>query len=495
MASTSTRANYINRLRRAFLLRVHPDLFRNHSDSVRHEQSKLVKLLFERMSEADFTAWQSYKSPRSISMWSNSNNSNNNNSDNKSKSKKQTTLTYVIQKRDGTLLRHKLPLQQSVENLLGAMAEALKQSGAGASVPPFPKDGPNKKSELTENAPNGTGQWTVNSQVDEKYNVYSNRGRSLGRFLDQLDPKEIAQRKASRLDAQAIASQVRRLYQFQAVDATSLGWSSASAAVLFQRLLALHAEHGRKLHVDSFHPLRLVFSNDDSIATIDHYGGILYINPSSTPLQWLSHLKLVTPDVLEEIRFRRNHVSQMQKQLQTHWGLKWKKGYSCESIDFYNFLVSMTRSLPIEASDTGSHALVPEQLVIAVESPSVCRRPMASRDGEIRLGADAGEVQVRAAIDRLRPVATERVVRSHEERDRCHDLARQVTWLLGLSRLEYRTTGILQPTDVRSSLTRLVRESDRFKSGLAGQHVGIVASGQFCHLGDDGSVKIPHDWH
>ena len=481
MASVSTRANYISRLRRAFLLRVHPDLFRNHSDTIRHEQSKLVKLLFERMSESDFTAWQSYKSPRERTR-------------NKPETKQQASLTYVIQRRDGTLLRHRLPLHQSVENLLHSMAEALKQSGAGASVPSFPKERPNKRSEFMENMHNGTGQADTESQVNEIYNVYSNRGRSLGHFLDQLDPKEIAQRKASRLDAQAIASQVRRLYQFQSVDATSLGWSSASAAVLFQRLLALHAEHGHKLHVDSFHPLRLVFSNDDSIATIDHYGGILYINPSSTPLQWLSHLKFVTRDVLEEIRFRRNHVAQMQKALQSYWGLKWKKGYSCESLDFYNFLVRLTLSLPEETPIEESHALVPEQLVITVESPLVCRRPVTSRDGDIRLGADMGESQVRSAISRLRPVAAEKMADSQAERNRCSDLAQQATWILGLARLDYRATGVLQPTDVRLSLARLVQESDRFKHGLAGQHVGIVATGQFCHLGDDGSVKIPHDW-
>eukprot|EP00977_Amphora_coffeiformis_P008062 scaffold1803_cov92-Amphora_coffeaeformis.AAC.85 len=488
MASVSTRANYISRLRRAFLLRVHPDLFRNHSDTIRHEQSKLVKLLFERMSESDFTAWQSYKAPRATSLRKNMNNT-------KPESKQRGTLTYAIQRRDGTLLRHRLPLHQSVENLLRSMAEALKQSGAGASVPPFPKDGPHKSSQFMESMRNGAGQSTVESQVDESYNVYSNRGRSLRHFLDQLDPQEIAQRKASRLDAQAIASQVRRLYQFQAVDATSLGWSSASAAVLFQRLLALHAEHGHKLRVDSFHPLRLVFSNDDSIATVDHYGGILYISPSSTPLQWLSHLKLVTPEVLEEIRFRRNHVAQMQKELQSYWGLKWKKGYSCESIDFYNFLVCLTQSLPTETPDRESHALVTEQLVITVESPLVCRRPVTSRDGAIQLGADMDESQVRSAISRLRPVAAEKVADSQAERNRCSDLAQQATWLLGLSRLDYRATGLLQPTDVRLSLSRLVQESDRFKHGLAGQHVGIVASGQFCHLGDDGSVKIPHDWH
>jgi hypothetical protein len=45
---------YISRLRRAFLLRVHPDRFRNQSDRVRKEQATLVQVLSDRLGEVDF---------------------------------------------------------------------------------------------------------------------------------------------------------------------------------------------------------------------------------------------------------------------------------------------------------------------------------------------------------------------------------------------------------------------------------------------------------
>lgn len=479
----TTRASYVSRLRRAFLLRVHPDLFRNHSHAIRHEQSKLVKALSNRLSQADFTAWQSYQA-----IHPQFNNNNNNNQE------APSSLPYAIQRRDGTLLRHKLPLHQPVDKILGAMADALQQSGA--SLPPLPADeGPRQDMQQHSAA----SQDNNNSTLDHSYDVYSNRGRSLGHFLHDLDPHEIARRKASRLDAQAVASQVRRLYQFQAVDATALGWSSASAAILFQRLVDLQAEHGPQLAVESFHPLRLVFTYDDDTDTVDPYGGILHLSPASTQLQWLSHLQLVTPHVLEVIRHRRSRVAQMQKDMQTAWGgsLKWKKGYSCASRDFYQFMVRLTQDLEACASPRnppGDALVLPEPLVVTVENPLVCRRPVTTRDGVIRLGANMDSSQVTAAIDRLRPRASETVAQTQAERSSCTDLAQQATWLLGLSRLDYRATGILHPTDIRQSLARLVQESHRFKHGLAGHAVGIVGSGHFCHLGDDGTVKIPHDW-
>lgn len=485
VAASGTRANYVSRLRRAFLLRVHPDLFRNFADGIRQEQSKLVKALSTRMNEKDFISWQQYKTTNTAGT---------------PLQHKQTTLPYVIQRRDGTLLRHELPLNLSVDRILDSMADALKQSGAGASLPALPVDGP----AMSDNFVDAAAATPVNDAVDHRYDVISNRGRSLECFLDKLDPQEVAQRKASRLDAQAVASQVRRLYQFQSVDATSLGWSSASAAVLFQRLLDLHAEHGHLFHVSSFHPLRLVFTRDDhnnGTERVDEYGGILHLSPASTPIQWLNHLQMVTPKALEVIRHRRNLVLQMQKELQSAWGggLKWKRGYSCASREFFHFLTRLVPYLPTNGNDDDmddtSQALVPHQETIAVtvESPQVCRRPFVTRNGDIRLGADMEQAQVRSAIERLRPMATQQVADSQAERSQCRHLSQECIWLLGLSRLDYRTTGLVQATDVRRCLSRLVHESDRLPQ-LAGHAVGIVGSGQFCHLGDDGAVMIPHDW-
>jgi hypothetical protein len=486
-----TRAAYLSRLRRAFLLRVHPDLFRNQSEGIRHEQSKLVKALANRMSDADFGAWQQYKTTSGVPRQSTA--------ATPQSTAASTVLPYVIQQRDGSLLPHKLPLNRTVDDILEAMSEALRKSGAGGSLPPNLPTSPHPDHQapfVTSTTPESTTDF-----VDHRYDVVSNRGRSLQHFLEHLDPQEIAQRKASRLDAQAVARQTRRLYHFQAVDATTLGWSSASVAVLLQRLLDLHSEHGHQLSVDSLHPLRLVFTHDDGHETLDRYAGVLHLSPASTPLQWLSHLRRVTPEALAEIRHRRDQVLQMQKDLQRAGGLKWNKGFSCSSRDYYHFLERLKAALPIldngdEEENGNPFALVPDQLVtVTVEGPQVCRRPVTTREGAIRLGVDMSHATVRAALDRLRPAAAQQVVVTQTERGHCDDLAQQAQWQLGLSRLDYRQRGsILQPTHVRQCLHRLVQESTRFQSGLAGQSVGIVGSGHFCHLADDGSVMIPHDF-
>jgi hypothetical protein len=477
-----TRAAYVSRLRRAFLLHVHPDLFRNQPPGIRHAQSKLVKALANRMSEADFGAWQQYKTTAGVPR--------------QSQQGATTVLPYVIERRDGSLLRHKLPLHQTVDDILEAMAEALRQSGAGGSLPAnLPSSHNHQAPFATTTSPESTTDF-----VDHRYDVVSNRGRSLAHFLAHLDPQEIAQRKASRLDAQAVARQTRHLYHFQAVDATTLGWSSGSVAVLLQRLLDLHAEHGHQLAAKSLHPLRLVFTHDDGHETLDTYAGVLHLGPAATPLQWLAHLRRVTPEALAEIRHRRDQVLHMQKDLQRVYGLKWSKGFSCTSRDYHHFLERVTAALPVRNDDEEEKrdpfALVPDQLVtVTVESPQVCRRPVTTREGAIRLGADMSHATVRAALDRLRPAAAQTVVATQTERGHCEDLAQQAQWQLGLSRLDYRLRGsILQPTHVRQCLHRLVQESTRFQSGLAGQSVGIVGSGNFCHLADDGSVMIPHDF-
>ena len=53
-ANTVPLSVYISRLRRAFLLRVHPDRFRSQSEKVRKEQATLVQVISDRLGENDF---------------------------------------------------------------------------------------------------------------------------------------------------------------------------------------------------------------------------------------------------------------------------------------------------------------------------------------------------------------------------------------------------------------------------------------------------------
>ena len=52
-------SKYIQRLRRAFLLKVHPDRFRRHPEEVRKQQAILIQSLSDRMEDHDFIAFSS----------------------------------------------------------------------------------------------------------------------------------------------------------------------------------------------------------------------------------------------------------------------------------------------------------------------------------------------------------------------------------------------------------------------------------------------------
>lgn len=55
---------YISRLRRAFLLRVHPDRFRSRSEQVRKQQATLVQVLSDRLGESDFMEFAAHREDR-----------------------------------------------------------------------------------------------------------------------------------------------------------------------------------------------------------------------------------------------------------------------------------------------------------------------------------------------------------------------------------------------------------------------------------------------
>jgi hypothetical protein len=43
-------------------------------------------------------------------------------------------------------------------------------------------------------------------------------------------------------------------------------------------------------------------------------------------------------------------------------------------------------------------------------------------------------------------------------------------------------------------LMALQQQQQSVKTQLAGQSLQVTSSGQFCHIGDDGSLVIPWDW-
>jgi hypothetical protein len=402
----------------------------------------------------------------------------------------QVFYQYVLEKRDGSLFRQNLQLNDSVENVLKSMAKALHLSGAAPPSPP--------ESKTEERLFNLRGKeylpWPTPSSsiIDHQFDVNTTRGRDLWGFLGCLDFNEIENRRASRIDAAAAALVARRLYLFQAIDGISTGWSSASFAILLKSLIKLHEEHNAHFHVDSFYPLRLVFSNDEFHNSLDLFSGRIYLNPAWTPLQWLESLQEVTADRLEEFRQNRLRLEEQQGLVQNSLGVKLKKGYSCSSEEYHVFLERLSQTLHLGEHDQQSRSLAVEHIFVTVESSSAYRHARVTREGSIRVNFSMTEEGLREAITRMSQSARDCRLREREEQERCDEAIRQIQWELGLQRV-YRT-GIVSHSQFAGALSRLLEHRLKLKGCLSGLSLGIAGSGQFCHLGDDGSVIIPFNW-
>ena len=462
-----------------------------------------MKALANRMAKSDFGAWQQLtvkQSPAGTFV------------DDDTRTT-QHNFPFVLEKRDGSLLRTSLSLDRPVDSILKSIATSLKLSGT-VTLP----DPPEPAKSRSEHVKPGGGASLASSTsqehgvIDERYNVMSRRGRDLFRFLRQLESERISKLQSSRTDAQAAALAVRRLYQFQAVDATSLGWSSASIAVLLRQLLALHEEHAQKFHIGSFYPIRLVFTSDDFHTALDvHGGGLLRLNPASTPIQWLEALQLVTPEKIHEIQWNSTIVLKRTKELQRSLGLKFKKGYSCSNREYYCFLEHLAKATQQEDAETAtknnheeSTALTIEPIVATVESSQVSSRHrhfMVTKEGKIQLGAHLcresfGPEAIRQALARHGHRAREQNKQHKRELELQQQAIHQAQWQLGLQKV-YRT-GIVSHDEFLECIRRLLSVAsgatmpDMVKMG--GNSLGIAGDGNFCHLADDGSLVIPHNW-
>jgi hypothetical protein len=333
-----------------------------------------------------------------------------------------------------------------------------------------------------------------NTEIDHQFDINTMKGRDLSSFLKSINGSQIEGCRASRMDASAAALVARNLYSFQAIDGISMGWSSSSFAVLLNSLIRLHEEHNSRFHVQSFYPLRLNFSADECQNPFDVYGGNLFLMPAATQLQWLEALQEVTKERLEEFQQNRLMLDERTTLLQNAFGVKIAKGFSCSSKEYHAFIERiskhMTQSPTGEKADSSS--LEVERLRVVVEAPEACRRARVTNEGTIRVHSGMAELDLTNAISRMSQCARERWVQDKEEQERCKEAVIQIQWALGLQKVV--RTGFVKHADFLGSLSRMMEQSSTLRRSLAGNSLGITGSGQFCHLGDDGSLKIPHDW-
>jgi len=550
----SARSVYVSRLRRAFLLRVHPDRFL--AQHQRRQQAALVQALANRMARPDFGQWQSQaqsSQSQQSSYFADA-----------SSSTSSCTYPYVLEKRDGSFLKTSISLATDVESILTAMATALEQSGAAKLPKPASSAEPTNTSHAAA-APSESsdtlfpgfamgysryGGGKSRGTIDHRYDVQSNRGRRLRHFLKRIldhDHEVIQQRRQHRVEAQAVARQVRQCYGFAAVDAvTDLGWSSQSVAVLLRRLLDLHREYFQKTNdnnnqhhpeqqplLSSFYPLRLQFSPrevpGDLGDCLDVYAGVLRLNPASTSLQWLDALRFVTAHKLRVVVEHRRRLACAREAGQAALrsggaaAVKLRQGHSCSSREFFAFLERLGVSAALEketgATDNNDETSPQEQeerlpalepLTAVVESDAACRRPKVTERGWIRLGAGMDLGQCRDAVGKLSSRARTAATHEQESLQQCRRAVRAVQWRLGVQRV-YRVLpeSTVPHPQFLDCLARLLRQAAAneassvdggdedgggWSRSLAGNSLGIAGAGQFCHLADDGSLVIPHNW-
>lgn len=511
----------MSRLRKAFLLRAHPDRYRSEEASVRRRQADLVQAMADRMTSSDFLAWQlneSIADPGSSGAGGGGNGTF------------KDSYRYYLQRNDGTPLQHTIRLNDTVENVLGNMARALEASGVAglprAPPPPtsqVPSDIAWKRRAEAQNAMR-TGSsasefsrmhgiiWAASrprdgkvrpQEIDHRFDVNAKRGRDFGGFLRGLNLRDIEERKASRMDASAAALVARRAYGFQAIDGTGMGWSSASLARLLSALTALHDEHMSALKVESFYPLRLVISyDDDSISNVDLYGGVIRLHPAATPIQWLEILKSVTEESLGEFERNQAKLRDNAQKAQDALNVKLVKGQTCPSWEYHRFVHRIAEWLDGMASlggddEASSTAVALTRLQLVVETDQACRRARVNADGTIRVGAGMTGEAIYSSTSRLSKDAREKVENRKKEVERCKEVIALTRNLLGLSRVYYEAKSTVTLEQMIECLLRLMKSEvveRRETMKLAGQSLGITGSGHFCHLSDDGSLVIPCDW-
>jgi hypothetical protein len=432
---------------------------------------------------------------------------------------------FVMERHDGNLVKESIQLNTTAEHVLQQMAKALQAVGVVLSpcIPPPPPPNPFQQVQTTDDP---AFQWqnahrsTVASSSTSSATSNHWNGRNLRYFLSQESNLDtIRQCKAARLDAQAVAMQVRKTFGFSAVDAVSLGWSSYSVAILLRRLLDLHHEFRRQLHAQSFYPIRLQYwphdigsegTNIGEKRTGNHYldvfSGVLRIQPSATPIQVLEALRLVTPQEIVRVKHYQELLVLRTKQVKTDLGITIKKGHTCSSRDYHIFLERLLWD--DECKDTIQQAATfPESppfsptnpIHAVVESANVCRLAFVEPSGTIRLGSDMNHSQIQMSICSLAKLSQVRLAMNELEITRCQRLASEVQGQLGLSKV-YRTSNrishreffdcLLRISQTLSQNNELMQQSTRF---FTGNTLEIASAGQFCHIGDSGSIVIPHN--
>jgi hypothetical protein len=116
----------------------------------------------------------------------------------------------------------------------------------------------------------------------------------------------------------------------------------------------------------------------------------------------------------------------------------------------------------------------------------------------IRVGSGRSAAEVQHAVQQWHGQVRTAALIQAEAASHSHAAVQAALWQLGLHKV-YRasTPCVITHEQWTTSLQRLLvtaAAAEQWQSHLSGNSLGFAAAGQFCHLADDGSLVIPHDW-
>lgn len=404
--------------------------------------------------------------------------------------------SYHLEQKDGSLKKFTINLKDNAEVILQGIADALKTTGMSVMKAP-----PNPDFKISENGTKNTiisnfsqeqGFFRMHSSCEEK------RGRDLMHFLGDLNEDVTKSKKASRLDASSAALVARQLYKFQAIDGTKLGWSSASLVKCLASLTKLHDEHHQKFKVMKFYPFRLELTNDECLEEIDLFGGTIFLNAGATQIQWLETLMAVSEASIKQLESNRHILHENQINVQNALNVRIRKGFTCSSKEYFNFLEEASRhSILLEENDESSTAIAPQRIQLVVETKDACRRAVVTPNGELRISPGISIDSIVSSVRKLRRKAWKNRQEEDRKRSQSKEQATLLQYQLGLSkvfkaRLNITTEQYLICLEALLSLPEDTKE--KIKRYVAGNDIGITGMGRSCHVGDDGSILIPCNW-
>ena len=128
----------------------------------------------------------------------------------------------------------------------------------------------------------------------------------------------------------------------------------------------------------------------------------------------------------------------------------------------------------------------------------MCRsRPSITAGGEIQVGSSMSTARILEAISDLETQAREKTAEEQKFAGWSKDLVVQVQKMLGVQRV-YRSSKSVRSEEFCDCLVRLLRrsaeEDDSLGALMSGHSLGIAATNHSCHIADDGSLVIPHNF-